>query len=332
MSVETVEVSEADDGLRLDRWFKARYPDLGHGRLQKLLRTGQVRVDGKRAKAGDRVSAGQSVRVPPLGLDGTAPLTAKPRSTVSKDDAAFMRGLVVHKDAHILVLDKPSGLAVQGGSGTHRHIDGMLDALKFDAAERPRLVHRLDKDTSGLLVLARTRRAADDLAAAFRTKQTRKLYWALVTPPPKPGEGRIRAPLAKRPAGSAGEKVVVDDDHGKRAETWFRTLARVGKVAWLALEPVTGRTHQLRVHLEAIGTPILGDGKYGGAEAHLGGDLAGTRLQLHAHRLRLPHPERGTVTVTAPLPADMRRSFAALGLDEIAGDLDTRSDFFEQDL
>jgi len=332
MSVQTLEVMNDEEGLRIDRWFKARFPDLTHGHLQKLLRTGQVRLDGKRSKTGDRVSAGQMIRVPPLGQ--SAPRSRVPvqkEKAVSDADTEMMRSMVIYKDDNIIALNKPSGLAVQGGSGTHRHIDGLLDALRFKQTDqRPRLVHRLDKDTSGILVLGRTRQATETLAAAFRGKSVRKLYWALVTPPPpKPGEGKIEAALAKRPAGSAGEKVVVDLKDGKRAETWFRTLAKVGQVGWVALEPITGRTHQLRVHMEAIGCPIVGDGKYGGAEAHLGGELAGARLQLHAHRLVLPHPKRGTINLIAPIPEDMAKMFVSLGLNEVAQDLDSCSDLFD---
>ncbi len=223
---------------------------------------------------------------------------------------------VLHRDDAVIVLDKPPGLAVQGGTGTERHLDGLLDALRFDAAERPRLVHRLDRDTSGVLVLARSAAAAAALAAAFRGKTVRKVYWALTVGVPKPRQGRIDLPLAKlmRPG---GERVVADADTGKRAVTWYRTVAHAGdKIAWLALEPVTGRTHQLRAHAAAIGTPILGDGKYGGAAAHPAGMPQARQLHLHARAIDFPHPAGGRLRVTAPLPPHMRETWAFFGFAE----------------
>lgn len=315
--VQQIAVAPEDDGTRLDRWFKARFPGLGHGRLEKLLRTGQIRLDGGRVKANARLAAGQMVRVPPLGeLPETRPATPK-RHAVSDGDAEDLRRRVLFKDDAVLILDKPAGLAVQGGSGQTRHLDDMLDALKFDAHERPRLVHRLDKDTSGTLVLARSAQAARALTAAFRAKSARKVYWAIVVGVPKVGAGRIDLALSKAP-GRHGEKMVADPDDGQRATTLYRVVEKAGRrAAWLSMEPLTGRTHQLRVHCaEALGTPILGDGKYGGAGAYLDGDLAGRALHLHARAVRIPTPLGGMAEAVAPLPAHMRETWAAFGFDQ----------------
>ncbi len=304
--------------MRLDRWFKQRFPGIGHARLQKLVRTGQIRVDGARAKAGTRLAPGQKVRIPPLGpLPAAKPGRAKP--AVTKADARDLKARVLHRDDEVIVLDKPAGLAVQGGSGTRRHIDAMLDALRFGVGDRPRLVHRLDKDTSGVLVIARNAAAARKLTAGFRTKKTRKLYWAVVAGVPSPDEGTIDLALAKMP-GRGGEKVTAGDKGfkgaGKRALTRYRVIDRAGgKAAWVAFEPETGRTHQLRVHAGSLGTPILGDGKYGGKEAFLKGEDIASRLHLHARAIRIPHPAGGILEVSAPLPDHMRATFDMLGFD-----------------
>lgn len=314
---QTVTVSAEDGALRLDRWFRRHYPALAHGRLEKLLRTGQVRVDGRRAKAGDRVAPGQAVRVPPLAAE-----PAEPRATrlVSRADAALLRDAVLHRDEQVMVLNKPPGLAVQGGTKSERHLDGMLDALRFEAAERPRLVHRLDKDTSGVLVLARSAAAAAFLTRAFRDRATRKIYWALATGRPNPARGRIGLALAKKD-GRGGERVRADPDDGKHAVTYYRVIDSVGeRASWLALLPVTGRTHQLRAHCAAIGAPIMGDDKYGGAAAHLAGAPHPRRLHLHARQIAIPHPAGGMLRVTAPLPAHMRQSWKFFGFADDADD------------
>jgi 23S rRNA pseudouridine955/2504/2580 synthase len=297
--------------LRLDRWFKRHYPALGHGHLEKLLRTGRIRVDGKRARASDRVAPGQAIRIPALEeMAAPAPQDARP---VSPGDEAMVRNAVLHRDDWVIVLNKPPGLAVQGGSGTERHLDGMLDALRFGSAERPRLVHRLDKETSGVLVLARTAAAAAFLTRAFRAKTTRKIYWAIVVGLPEPAQGRIDLPLAKLP-GREGERVRGDAEEGKRAVTYYRVVDSAGrKASWLALLPVTGRTHQLRAHCAALGTPILGDAKYGAAGAHLAGVPGAKRVHLHARSLALPHPSGGALRVTAPLPRHMRQTWEFFG-------------------
>ncbi|HZT51346.1 MAG TPA: RluA family pseudouridine synthase [Stellaceae bacterium] len=312
--VQTIAVAADEAEIRLDRWFRRHFPELGHGRLEKLLRTGQIRLDGRRAAAGDRVAAGQVVRVPSLGV---APPAPAPRAPAPRPgDAAMLRDAVLYRDDAVIVLDKPAGLAVQGGTGTERHLDALLDALRFGASERPRLVHRLDKDTSGVLVLARSAAAAARLAAAFRGKDVRKVYWAVTVGVPKPRQGRIDLPLARLPR-PGGERVVADDADGKRALTLYRTVAHAAaKFAWLAMEPVTGRTHQLRAHAAAIGTPILGDGKYGGAAAHPAGVPQARRLHLHARAIAFPHPAGRILTVTAKLPPHMRETFGFFGFAE----------------
>jgi len=308
-TVATVRVAADEDGLRLDRWFRRHYPELTHGRLEKLLRTGQVRVDGGRVKSGFRLVAGQTVRVPPLGRPSNR---AAPEKPVAAADARMLAARVLYKDDDVIVIDKPAGLAVQGGTGTHRHLDAMLDALRF-GGERPRLVHRLDRDTSGVLVLARTAQAAAKLAAAFRGRDARKVYWAAVAGVPHPSEGRIDAPLAKE-GGPKGERVAVENEDGQRAVTRYRVADRAGKrAAWLVLEPETGRTHQLRVHAAALGTPILGDGKYGGKGAFLAGGGIAPKLHLHARAIRIPHPRSGTIEVAAPLPEHMAATWRFLG-------------------
>jgi 23S rRNA pseudouridine955/2504/2580 synthase len=283
-----------------------------------------VRVDGKRAKAGDRVRAGQSVRVPPLQPD--APPARKPRAAVDPKDIAALEGWTLYQDRTVLVLDKPPGLPVQGGTRSERNLDAILAAAADRFGGRPLLVHRLDRDTSGVLLLARNPDAARRLAAAFRGKAARKLYWALVAGKPERPHGLIDLPLAKR-VGAAGERVValdyeddldLDEAGARRAVSAYATIDHAGsRVSWLALQPRTGRTHQLRVHMAALGTPILGDGKYGGSGAFLRMEGIAGQLHLHARRLRLPHPERGTIDVTAPPPPHFRRALDAFGF---AGD------------
>jgi 23S rRNA pseudouridine955/2504/2580 synthase len=312
--VQNKPVAAEDADIRLDRWFRRHYPELGHGRLEKLLRTGQIRLDGKRASASDRVTAGQTVRVPPLGA--TTPAAERPRPEPRPKDLAALERSVLYRDDSVIAIDKPPGLAVQGGTATERHLDAMLDALRFGAEERPRLVHRLDRDTSGVLVLARSAAAARHLATVFRERDTAKIYWAAVVGLPKPRQGRIDLALAKLP-GPAGERVGPDEEEGRRAITDYRTVANAGhRVSWIVLKPLTGRTHQLRAHMAAIGTPILGDAKYGGAAAHPSGVPESRKLHLHARAIALPKPEGGMLRVIAPLPPHMQRSWAFFGFDE----------------
>jgi 23S rRNA pseudouridine955/2504/2580 synthase len=315
---ETVTVADEDGSVRLDRWFKRHYPALGHGHLEKLLRIGRIRVDGKRARASDRVMPGQAIGLPSLDQIA-APAAPSPRQ-ISPGDEAMLRDAVLHRDDAVIVLNKPPGLAVQGGSGTERHLDGLLDALRFGSEVRPRLVHRLDKETSGVLVLARTISAAAFLARAFREKTTRKIYWAAVVGRPKLAQGRIDLALAKL-QGHQGERVRADAEDGKRAVTYYRVVDSVGdQASWLALLPVTGRTHQLRAHCAALGTPILGDAKYGAAAAHLAGVPGGKWMHLHARALSIPHPLGGSLQVTAPLPRHMRQSWEFFGFpDDVQG-------------
>lgn len=319
--VTTVQVAGSDAGMRLDRWFRQRFPDLNHARLQKLLRTGQVRVDGGRVKSGARLEEGQSIRIPPLNINAdSTPKIRKQRQkpTISKADAKDIRTRVLHQDDDVIILNKPPGLAVQGGSRLKRNLDAMLDALRFDKADKPRLVHRLDKDTSGVLLLARHASAARALSKAFRSKEVRKIYWAVVVGVPKPEFGTIDLSLAKRP-GAGGEKVIAGARNGKTAQTRYRMVDQAGgRAAWLVFEPLTGRTHQLRVHAEALGTPILGDGKYGRRKAFLDNEDIAGRLHLHARGLLFPHPAGHVMETVAPLPEHIQQTFKVLGFD--AGD------------
>jgi 23S rRNA pseudouridine955/2504/2580 synthase len=308
--VEIHAVTDDEAGLRLDRWFHRRFPGIGRALLHKWLRTGQVRVDGRRSKAGFRLAAGQQVRVPPLADRQRSPPAAPP--PVSADDVRMLTGRILYRDDQVLVLDKPAGLAVQGGSRTGRHLDAMLEALRF-GGERPRLVHRLDRDTSGVLVLARTLAAAAALARGFQRNAVGKRYWAVVVGVPKAAAGRIDLPLVKK-AGPAGERMDQDPLRARRAVTRYRVVERAGRrAAWLEFEPLTGRTHQLRVHARALGTPILGDGKYGGAAAFPGREWSRVRLHLHARSITFPHPGGGTLTVEAPLPEDLRATWQFFG-------------------
>jgi 23S rRNA pseudouridine955/2504/2580 synthase len=318
--VDIVTVRPEDGAGRLDRWFRRHYPALNHGRLEKLLRTGQIRVDGKRARAGDPVEPGQAIRVPPLAESSTRSATPPPARRIRLEDEEVLRRLVLYRDASAIVINKPAGLAVQGGTKTGRHVDGLLDTLRFDMDERPRLVHRLDKDTSGVLLIARTAAAAAFFTRAFREKTTRKTYWAAVIGLPRLSQGRIDLALAKQ-MGPGGERVQADDEDGKSAVTYYRVIDHTGgQASWLALLPITGRTHQLRAHCAALGTPIVGDGKYGASAAHLSGVVAARGLHLHARELVIPSPAGGLLRVTAPLPRHMRETWDLLGFTGDAAD------------
>jgi 23S rRNA pseudouridine955/2504/2580 synthase len=334
--VRLLTVTEDEGESRLDRWLKKRLPDLTQGQIEKWCRTGQVRVDGARAKAATRVAPGAEVRVPPLPA---APVRSDDpaQRPLSDDDARMIQGAVLWKDEHVIALNKPAGLPSQGGSGQgNRHVDGLTDALKFGYKDRPKLVHRLDKDTSGVLLLARTDRVARALSEAFRSRATRKIYWAVLAGVPHPRKGTIRFGLVKAPgrgAGGEGEKMIavhpgkIDETEGaKRATTDYAVLQALGtRAAWAALVPITGRTHQLRAHMAEIGHPIIGDGKYGGSGqdnpgdgwgAQLGGDIS-RKLHLHARQLSFDHPITGKrVTLTAPLPDHMARTWKTLGWSE----------------
>lgn len=310
-------IAQDDDGIRLDRWFKRHRADVNHAMLEKALRKGDVRLDGKKSKASDRITAGQVLSVKEAGIrgQGLEVKDHKPKADprpLNPADIAMMQAAVLYKDKHVIVINKPAGLAVQGGTGISKSVDGLLDALRFDALARPKLVHRLDKDTSGVLVLARDAKAATELMQAFSGKTAQKIYWALVKGAPEKSQGKIDLPLAKQEEGDV-EKVAVDTEEGKRAVTHYRVLDRLSRtLAFVELMPVTGRTHQLRVHMAAIGHPIIGDGKYGGKEAFVEG-MGGVsgKLHLHARRLMIP----GVIDVTAPLPAHMKKSFDTLGIE-----------------
>ena len=306
--------------MRLDRWFKAHYPGLGFGHLQKLLRSGQVRVDGARAKSDTRVEPGQTIRVPPLDVDrkSDAPLTRRTMRGV--DDGEALGRMLLYEDPQVLVFDKPAGLAVQGGSGVTRSVDSMLESLRSKKGEKPRLVHRLDRDTSGVLVVARTRLAAMKLAEAFRGRDAKKTYWALVKGVPRKREDKISSWIVKEqtPDGDRMRIAKHGEEGADHAVSYYRVVEQAGQtMAWLEMEPHTGRTHQLRVHAAHIEHPIIGDPKY--FEADQNWDFPGgiqNRLHLHARRIVIPHPESGVIDVTAPLPPHMRQSWALLGFDE----------------
>lgn len=318
MSVQTRIVTEDEADIRLDRWFRRHFPDLTQGALQKLCRTGQVRVDGARATGASRLAPGQSVRIPPLPA---APQGDATRGPAPLDPLLVkeIQQMVLYRDDKVIVLNKPSGLATQGGPGITKHIDMMLDGLRDGSEDRPRLVHRIDRDTSGLLLVARTPGVAAKLAAAFRGRDVKKTYWAVVVGRPMPGEGVIDQPLARLGAGNGALVIAADrnDEDAASARTEYETVDAAGrKMTWLALSPLTGRTHQLRVHCETLGTPILGDPRYGGKAAHPEGFI--DRLHLHARALELPHPEGGRLFVAAPLPPHMKETFRDLGF--VAGE------------
>ena len=314
-------VLQEEDGMRLDRWFKMHYPDLKFGQFQKLLRSGQIRLDGGRVKASARVEMGQAVRVPPsvikgVGGDGKAAQPAKAKF-ISAKDRDFLKGLILHRDDRILVINKPNGLAVQGGTGQTRHLDDMLDGLKFKAASRPRLVHRLDKDTSGVLILARDRLAAAHMQNELKGRKTHKVYWALMSGVPRPLDGEVENRIEK--SGPKGAEMMNEaedkKDGGVRAITRYQVIDQAGEqFAWTAMQPITGRTHQLRVHASLMECPIVGDGKYGGRKAHPGGEIS-PKLHLHAHSISFNHPDGHRVWVEAPLPEHMLQTWAMLGFD-----------------
>lgn len=339
MAVELKTVGADEAGMRLDRWFKAHFPDLSFGHLQKLVRTGQVRVDGGRVKTSTRLDPGQSVRVPPLGDDGTPAETVAeavrpkdgakksatpgtsaaraPRAGGQQSDLEFLRSIILFEDKDVMVLNKPFGLAVQGGSGTYRHIDGMLEAMRDKDGQKPRLVHRIDKDTAGCLLVAKSRLAASVLAKSFRSREARKIYWAVVPGVPKPRQGRISTYLAREETEERMRVARHGEDEASHALTYYAVVDQAAqKMSWVSLKPVTGRTHQLRAHMAHIGHPILGDPKYFNIENwELPGGLQ-NRLHLLARRIIIPHPRgSGMIDVSAPLPPHMAQSFAVLGFD-----------------
>lgn len=326
--VETIRVKRTEDGLRVDRWFRIHFPEVGYTYLQKLLRSGQVRVNSRRAQANDRLASGAEVRVPAIVRQPakTAPSLKAPLG-LSKADRDLVERMILFEDEHVLVLNKPFGLAVQGGSGTKRHLDGILAGMADRFGDRPRLVHRLDRDTTGVLLVAKHRDAAAKLGRTFQTRSAAKTYWALVKGVPRPPQGKVEAALVKA-SGPDGDRVRKalpgEQKEAMHATTHYSVIDRVGqKAAWVSLKPVTGRQHQLRAHMSVIGHPIVGDNKYEG-DVNMPAENMDNKLHLHARRLIIPHPMAGhpKIDVTAPLPDHMRRTWELLGLDADRYDAD----------
>jgi 23S rRNA pseudouridine955/2504/2580 synthase len=317
IEVKTVDRDEA--GIRLDRWFKLHYPGLGFGHLQKLIRSGQVRVDGARVEASARLAAGQAIRIPPIAPTDTRKTAAAPFRKAGDREA--LEAVILHEDADVIVLNKPYGLAVQGGSGVTRHVDQMLDAFTDRQGRKPRLVHRLDRDTTGVLVVARTRSAAAFFGQAFKARETRKLYWAVVAGVPRPNDGRISTVLAREEERERMRVAKHGESGAEHAETLYALADQAGqKVSFLVMRPITGRTHQLRAHAAHIRHPIIGDPKYFDIENwELPGGMQ-NRLHLLARRIVVPHPKGGVLDVSAPLPPHMQQSFSVLAFEERSGD------------
>ena len=324
--VVALRVTDSESDMRLDRWFRVHFPEVGYTYLQKLLRSGQVRIDSKRAQANDRLNAGAEIRVPaivrqPKRADPNgAGAKGRPPMGLSKGDRDQIEKMILYEDDHVLVLNKPFGLAVQGGTGTKKHIDGMLEGMadRF-GGERPRLVHRIDRDTTGILLVAKTRDAAAKLGRTFQTRSAAKTYWALVCGVPKPPQGKIEAALVKA-SGPDGDRVRKarpgEQEQAMHATTHYSVIDSVArKAAWVSLKPVTGRQHQLRVHMHMIGHPIVGDNKYEG-DVKMPAENIDKQLHLHARRLIIDHPKTGKkIDVTAPLPEHMKRTWDTLGFD-----------------
>jgi 23S rRNA pseudouridine955/2504/2580 synthase len=325
--VETIRVAHGEAGLRLDKWFKTHFPDVTHGYLQKLLRSGQVRVNSKRVEASVRLEVGAEVRVPKVARQPakTKP-SLKPPPGLSKADRDTIESMILFEDDHVLILNKPFGIAVQGGTGTTRHIDGMLAGMVDRFGDRPRLVHRIDRDTTGILLVAKTREAAAKLGRTFQTRSAAKTYWALVKGVPKPPQGKIEAALVKA-AGPDGDRVRKalpgEQEVAMHATTHYSVIDRVGyKASWVSLKPVTGRQHQLRAHMAMIGNPIVGDNKYDGEDVLVDSGIDRV-LHLHARRLIVPHPDgKSRIDITAKLPTHMLKTWELLGLDAERFDAD----------
>lgn len=320
--VETIKVAEREAGMRLDRWFRVHFPEITHGYLQKLLRSGQVRVNAKRVEANERLEAGAQVRVPKAARtprEGSPAAKAAATPSAAKADRELIEGMILYEDDDVLVLNKPFGLAVQGGTGTRRHIDGMLAGMADRFGDRPRLVHRLDRDTTGVLLVAKHRAAAAKLGRIFQTRSAAKTYWALVRGVPRPPQGKIEAALVKA-SGPDGDRIRKarpgEQKEAMHATTHYSVVDRVAhKASWVSLKPVTGRQHQLRAHMEMIGHPIVGDNKYDGG-MEMPAENIEPKLHLHARRLIIPHPTKPKkIDVTAPLPPHMLGSWDLLGLD-----------------
>lgn len=313
-------VARDEDGMRLDRWFGVHFPEVTFGHLQKLIRTGQVRIDSGRAKTNSRLEAGQQVRVPPLEAE-----VRRIEQKIDAEDAAFLRSLILYEDDELYVFNKPHGLASQGGSGTKRHVDGLLKSLPNKQGEAPRLVHRLDRDTSGVLLVAKTRAAAAHFGKVFQSRGAQKIYWAVVYGVPRPAQGSISCFLAKQIVGDNEQMAVVEQGYpgAQHSKTFYSTTDTAGRrFAWVTLKPVTGRTHQLRVHMAELHNPIIGDPRYFNIENWEGAPGLAEGLHLHARRLRLPLRSGKLLDVSAPLPTHMLQTFEALGFDATRFDLD----------
>ena len=312
MLVQFQKVSASENDVRLDRWFKRHFPSVSHGMIEKLLRKKNIRVNGLKATSNQRLQAGDEIRIPPIQATSPAP---KATQTLSKADTQFIQNLVLYKDSEVIVLNKPAGLAVQGGTKTTRHVDGLLDGLKFDYDERPKLVHRLDKETSGVLMVARTVQAAAKYTKLFKTKDIQKIYWALVAGCPKIKEGKIDAPLMKK-SGTSGEKMAVDFDEGDKAVSLYQVVDHLAnKVSWMQMAPLTGRTHQLRVHCaDILKTPILGDDKYGKRNTLM--QNIAHQMYLHARSITWKNEKGKIQTVSAPLPNYFQTAFREFGFNE----------------
>jgi len=314
--VQAVTVSVDESNMRVDRFLEARFPGLSFSHIQRIVRKGELRVNGKRVDSKDRLEAGQSVRIPPLKLD--APKKSSGLSEAEEKNLAALRDMILFEDDDLMVLNKPAGLAVQGGSGTTRHVDQMLEVMRDSKGQKPRLVHRLDKETSGCLLVAKTRFAASELTGAFRSRSARKIYWALVAGVPKPKQGRISTFLAKEEREDDSFMRIAEhgDEGASHAVTYYAVVETSAQtLAWVSLKPVTGRTHQLRAHMEHIGHPIIGDPKYFNKENwEIPGGIQ-NRLHLLARRISIPHPRGGMIDVSAPLPPHMLQSWNLLGLE-----------------
>ena len=315
--VQNVTVTLDENNMRVDRFFEARFPGLSFSHIQRIIRKGEVRLNGKRTQPKNRLEAGQTVRIPPLQLE---PPKVRDNAPQAMRDREFIRSITLSEDDDVLVLNKPAGLAVQGGSGISQNIDDMLGALRgnYADAQRPRLVHRLDKDTAGCLLVAKTRFAAAALAKTFRTRSARKIYWALVAGVPKPKQGRVSTYLAKQEEEEDSYMRIAKhgDKDAVHAVTYYAVVDTAAqKLAWISLKPVTGRTHQLRAHMAHVGNPIIGDPKYFNIENYEFPGGMQNRLHLLARRISVPHPRGGTIDVTAPLPPHMVQSWNLLGFD-----------------
>ena len=320
--VQQRQVNDDEDGMRLDRWFATHFPQLGFGRLQKLIRNGEVKVDKAKVTTSTRLVGGQTVRIPPID----DPDVVKPVK-LNEADAQFLRDLILYEDDDIYVFNKPHGLAVQGGSGTKRHLDGMLKSLPNKKGEAPRLVHRLDRDTSGCLVVAKTKQAASHFGNVFRSRSARKIYWAIVAGNPHPQQGEISCFLARQSTEDGEQMVVVKNGTpgAQHSMSYYSTTDTASKrFAWVTLKPVTGRTHQLRVHMAQLGTPIIGDPRYFNIENWQGAPGLSEGLHLHARRIAIPLRNGKRLDISAPLPPHMRASFETLGFDpdryDVSGD------------